>query len=154
MSPLGAWNALGALLGDADLLKAVRDGLNSEPRTGETLAVVAGAAALIGLIAVGARHLNPEGRRKVRRQVDVLSRAGELLGLTVQERADLRRIAERASLSEPGSMLLSPANLAHAAARAALRVRDQELQRSLDAVCLKLFDVPLPHVGSDRAEQP
>lgn len=99
----------------ADLQK-LREGFLARPDTVEQLKFWGWVLAFLMLvwIAVVAARRKP---KRVKR-IDLLTVAVDVLGLSESDRRTLLRIADRARLSEPASMLLSPANLAHAVASA------------------------------------
>jgi hypothetical protein len=144
MKPLEMCAALAGPLGLTELLESIRDALNTGPRSGEVLTVLVGAVLLIAVIALAARYLNPENRSRARQQVDIFTHAADVLRLTRQEREDVVRVAGRAAVSTPASLLLSPANLALGAERALRDAADPRLRERLNQLCVKLFGASLP----------
>ena len=118
--------------------------LTRGPQTTETVVFVVGLVAFVLLIILAARFRGREGNRAPARQVDYLTLAVDVLGLSESDRRDLQRIAQRAGLEQPVSILLSPANLAHAAAPTLTVDNDSGLRERVEHLCLKLFDTPLP----------
>ncbi len=90
-------------------------------------------------------------QREEAAQTDDLSRSLSLLGLDRGECNDIQTIARHAALPQPTAMLLSPANLAHAA-RQALRVHaDPQLWPRIDKLSVKLYGTGLPDAApADR----
>ena len=153
MSGPGAELVRTALLAQQEILDGMRSGLRTGPATDELLMVAAGGLALLTLLLVAHRYYRREeaGRRAAHR--NPLAEAIGVLALTRAEAADLARLASRARLPQPVAMLLSPANLAYAYERGFADADDLELRRRLDALCLKLFDHPLPGAPTDSAAQ-
>jgi hypothetical protein len=77
-----------------------------------------------------------------------------VLGLTERDRRELQRIARQAKLEQPAAMLLSPANLAYAAAPALKTDSHGELRRRIEDLCIRLFDTPLPDADGLPPRQP
>jgi hypothetical protein len=137
------------------VLESIRDTLSAGPERTELTVFLVGLAAFLLLILLAARFWGRERRPAPERRVDYLTLAVDLLGLSEADRRDLQRIARRAGLAHPAAMLLSPANLARAAA--ALRAEnDEELRARIEHLSLRLFDAPLPDIprtsrwGRDR----
>lgn len=126
------------------LLDSIRDALSSGPQNTETVAFVVGVVAFLLLVMLAARFFGRERGVAAEPQVDYLTLAVDVLGLSESDRRDLQRIARQAGLQQPAAMLLSPANLAHAAASAPEIDSDPELRERLDQLCLRLFETPLP----------
>jgi hypothetical protein len=148
MRPLELCTAFAGPLGLTDLLESIRDTLNTGPGSGEVLTVLGGALLLIVVIAAAARYFNSENRSGARQQVDIFRRAADVLRLTKEEREDVVRAAERAAVSTPASLLLSPANLALAAEWAVRGAGDPRLRERLNRLCVKVFSTPLPGAPS------
>lgn len=136
------------LLASDALLESVSKALQSGPQATETLLFVSGAAALMLLILLLARFFSREPSQDAERRVDYLTLAVDLLGLSESDRRDLQRVASRARLKEPAAMLLSPANLAAAAAVAFATDKDKLFRRRIERLCVRLFETPLPEPGS------
>ncbi|MFQ5804987.1 MAG: hypothetical protein ACE5I3_00905 [Phycisphaerae bacterium] len=131
-------------LGGQPPLEAIRNALTAGPQTTETMVLLAGLVAVLLLIVLCARYFDPERRAVAEPQPDYLAGAVEVLGLSERDRRDLQRIARQAGLEQPVAMLLSPANLAHAAGPTLNTENDGELRRRIEHLCARLFDVPLP----------
>jgi hypothetical protein len=126
------------------LLDSIRKALTAGPQTDETVAFLVGVAALVLLVVVSARCFGRPRSTGGKSRVDYLTPAVDVLGLSESDRRDLQRIARRAGLEQPVAMLLSPANLARAAAPTLAAENDDELRRRIEHLCVRLFDTPLP----------
>ena len=135
-------------LGQQEIIDALRGGLKHEVATGQVLMFVLGAILLVILL-VAAKRLFSREDRKPEVRIDYLAEAIAILDLTRSEREDVRRLAARARLPQPVSMLLSPANLAYGLARAFPDGGGASMRERIEALCMKLFGCPLPH---DHAE--
>jgi len=126
-----------------EALRAFRDALTAthDPRT--IVLSLLGLAAFILLLGLVARHYTRE-TVAAPASPDYLTLAVDLLGLSEQTRRDLRLIAQRAKLEQPAAMLLSPANLASAAARAFRPHDNPGLFERLEQLSRRLFGQPLP----------
>jgi hypothetical protein len=138
------------LLAGNVLLESISRALNAGPQAKETLLFVAGAVALVLLILLSARFFGREPREEREPRVDYLTLGVDVLGLSESDRRDLRRIARRAELEYPLAMLLSPANLARAAATTFGAERDEDLRARMEQLCVRLFDSSLPAPGPGR----
>jgi hypothetical protein len=138
-----ATNLLG-LLAKHPLLDSIRDALTSGPRGTETLALVLGLAGLVLVIVIAARLFGSERSRPTDTHVDYLTIAVDVLGLSEEDRRLLQQVARRAGLEQPVAMLLSPQNLAHAAAPTLAVGDDERLRERLDQLSRQLFGTPLP----------
>ncbi|MFO0839658.1 MAG: hypothetical protein U1D55_14170 [Phycisphaerae bacterium] len=76
---------------------------------------------------------------------DLLTTAIDLLGLSEQERRDLRTLASATRPAQPAAMLLSPRNLAGVLA-AVTPTADPELVGRIKQLSKRLFEMPLPEV--------
>jgi hypothetical protein len=131
-------------LGGHPRLEAIRDALNTGPDRSEIVLLVVGLVAFLLLIVLAPRLFGRARRPAAAQRIDYLTPAVDLLGLSESDRRDLQRIARRAGLTHPAAMLLSPANLAQAAAPLLADDTDGELRRRIEQLCLRLFDAPLP----------
>lgn len=123
-----------------EMLNAMRQGLGRpEPRP-ELYPVVLGIVAAAGLLILIPHLLHLRRRRAGQ---DYLARAVRRLGLGRAERRALRRIARRARLAQPVSMLLSPGNLAFAL-HAAVGDDQGRLRRRAEVIARHVFGVGLP----------
>lgn len=75
---------------------------------------------------------------------DLFRSAVQVLQLTDSQAAWLRSVADRAGVTQPTAIFLSPANLAHALEAAALRPAETDKRTEMDELCVSLFDAPLP----------
>jgi hypothetical protein len=128
------------------LLDSVSKALNAGPERVETLVFFSSAAVLVLLLLLLARWSGRRAGGQDGRQPDYLALAVDWLGLDERDRRDLRRIAKRAGVRQPVSMLLSPMNLAHAAAATLEAEKDREFRARIGRLCVRLFDTPLPDV--------
>ncbi len=128
---------------------AVRSTLSSGPHRTELILLIVGALVLIVLIALSARFFSRETRPADKPRVDYLTIAVDLLDLSEADRRLLQRIAAAAGLDQPAAMLLSPANLASAAAALLKRDPGSALRTEIDHLCTRLFDCPLPGSRAD-----
>ncbi len=126
------------------LLRSISDALNTGPGTGEYVALGVGVVGFIVLLLVAARYLNREAPREEEPQIDFLTLAVDLLGLSEEDRRDLQRIARATTMDPAAAMLLSPANLAQAASPLLKAGPDKGFRKRLDALSMRLFDSPLP----------
>lgn len=137
MSPL-------ALLGNVPprtaFLEAINEALSRSPGTLEVTLLIG--AGVVFVVAIGAGAWLVAHRRPRRPRVDYLTLAVDLLGLSEQDRRDLRRLARHAPQYEASAMLLSPQNLARALAGSA--ERDRELHKRVNQLSERLFGTGLP----------
>jgi hypothetical protein len=136
-------NLLG-LPADLPLLRSIRDALSTGPRGTEILALVLGLATLALLIVIAARFFTSERQKSTGTQVDYLTMAVDLLGLSEEDRRLLQQVAQHTGLEQPVAMLLSPQNLAHAAASALSPEDGGRLRKRLEQLSMQLFGTPLP----------
>lgn len=126
-------------------LDAIRQGFireSPDPSATYILALLVVAVAVCGMVGIMAQIV--ERRRRIGDGAEYLRRGCRVLGLTRSDARDLEFIAKRAGLTHPASMLLSPANLASATARAV--PSGHRLRSRMNRVSLQLFDTPLPGV--------
>jgi len=143
MNSLAQGTLLSGPLAVHPLLDSIRDTLTSGPKNAESVAFIVGVVAFVLLVVVAARVFGRERGAAAQHQVDYLTIAVDVLGLSESERRDLQKIARRAGLQQPVAMLLSPANLAQAAAAAEIE-HDPHFRPWLDELCQRLFETPLP----------
>lgn len=141
-------------LANQPLLDSIRKTLTTQPDAGETLQLLTGMVAFLLLILLAARWFGHERRPTGESQVDYLTLAVDVLGLTERDRRELQKIARQAKLEQPAAMLLSPANLAHAAASVLKTDNHGEFRRRIEDLCTRLFDAPLPDPDRLPPEQP
>ena len=140
-----AWEAATAcVLARAPLLESIRETLNAGPQRAETLALGAGLIAFVLLVALAAKYFGREPGTVAEPRIDYLTLAVDVLGFSESDRRDLQRIARQAGLEQPAAMLLSPENLARAAAPTLNVERNTELRDRVDDICRRLFNTPLP----------
>ena len=132
------------LLASNPLLESISETLNTGPQAVESLLFLSGAVALAILVFLAARFFGRAPSDEMDSRVDYLTLAVDVLGLSESDRRDLRKIARRAQLKRPAAMLLSPANLARAAAVTCEIEDGEELHRRIEQLCVRLFDTPLP----------
>jgi len=132
------------LLASNPLLESISEALNTGPQAAESLLFLSGAIALALLVFLAARFFGRVPSDEMESRVDYLTLAVDVLGLSESDRRDLRRIARRAHLKRPAAVLLSPENLARAAAVTCEIENGDELHRRIEQLCVRLFDTPLP----------
>lgn len=137
-------NSTWLLVGQDEILRGMRTGLQAKSDPWAWLYLVCAAVGVILLLALAKRFLQRRTEAPVIPQRDFLAEAMVELDLSAQERQDLERVALRARLEQPAAMLFSPANLAHALKRAFTESMDSALQQRLSGLALKLFGEPLP----------
>lgn len=123
-----------------EMLNAMRQGLGRPDPRPELYPVVLGIIAAAGLLILIPHLLHLRRRRT---GPDYLARAVRRLGLGRAERRALRRIARRARLAQPVSMLLSPGNLAFAL-HVAVGDDEGRLRRRIETISRRVFGVGLP----------
>jgi hypothetical protein len=136
-----------AVLADSSILESAGRALSAGPERTETLLFASAAGILILIILLLARVFAREPGEDGGPRNDYLTDAVDLLGLSESDRRDLQRIAKLADLAQPAAMLLSPMNLARAAAATPEIRNDRELRRRIERLCLSVFDAPLPDPG-------
>jgi hypothetical protein len=113
----------------------------SRPISTSTLGLILlGVSVLVVLLV----RLNERRRRQDSAvQADYLSRAVQLLDLDRAEHHDLLTLARQARPPHATALLLSPANLSHAARLALKAHPDPQLRQRLDRLSVKLFGTGL-----------
>lgn len=150
-----ALSQLSMLLGQIDnqaLIESIRTEMRSGPDPTHLIIVVAGFLALLGVVVLCARFLSRDSASPIEPRIDYFALGIEQLELNREEVHDLRRIVDLANLANPASMLLSPANLAHAVSGVLAVTDDPPLRGRCDRLCRKLFGEPLPDVSSARSD--
>jgi hypothetical protein len=142
--PVSTW----LLVGQDEILRGMRTGLQAKSDPWAWLYLVFAAIGVILLLALAKRFLQRRTEPPVIPQRDFLAEAIAELDLSTQERQDLERVALRARLEQPAAMLFSPANLAHALKRAFTESMDSALEQRLSRLALKLFGEPLPTLSA------
>ena len=131
------------LLAQFPLFDAMRETLANGPDESELRLFVAGFLGFVLLVLVAARWMNGERRRRTPPPPDHLTTIVDVLGLTEQDRHDLRVIAERARLGQPVAMLLTPRNFVEAVQEANRTGEDVELLARVDDLSQRMFGAPL-----------
>lgn len=134
----------GLALAEHPMLESIREAFSTGPDRNEVLALLAGLAALIGVIAIGARFFDDDRKAAEKDSAQYLAKAIELLGMSEGDRRVLLRIADKADLEQPAAMLLTPANLALALDRAIAAGDSPEQTETVRRICVELFGCPLP----------
>ena len=129
---------------NVDLLQSIRTATNSGPDLTHMALLALGFLSLIGLIALSSRFLNRKQHPPPTPPHHCLNLAMDALELDREERQVLTRIAAAADLRASASLLLSPANFAHAVEQTLEKDNDGELRRRAARTCRRLFDVDLP----------
>ncbi len=124
------------------LLDSFRESFAPGPAGNQLILIIGGALALIAFVWLWARYLDRDAR--ARRTPDYLSRAIDLLGLSEEDRRDLRALARLARLPQPAAMLLSPENLSLAMRRGLAEQSDSRLESRLRSLAVRLFGQSLP----------
>ncbi len=133
-----------ARLDPSSRLHALRQGLEHPADRGEMTAWIIGLAAACGLVALGLHLLNQrQNGQRSGEQVDYLARGATQAGLSARELDDLRLITTRARLAHPTTVLLSPENLEQAVRAATEKQADPSLERRMNRLSQKLFNVEL-----------
>jgi len=139
------------LLAGTDVFQSIQRSFATGPRTSDVVTLLVGICVLLLIVLLASRFLNRDDPRPAGRP-DYLTIAVDLLGLSEEVRRDLLYLAER-SESEPAvSMLLTPANLAAAAARAGNPDDDPALFQRLNKLSLDLFGTNLPALCASRSK--
>jgi hypothetical protein len=139
---MGMFAAVAGLLAQIDepeKLEALRRGFHQETSQTHFLGVFVAIAVLCGVYLVVRICRRRPGRDDQLIRIGHLAESAHVLGLVQEELDDLRTVAGKASLSHPAAMLLSPANLAHAARAAQDGKMDPALQERMDRLATKLF---------------
>lgn len=145
-----------------DFLRAMRTALENGADLRGTLILVSLLIVLPLLIMLGYRVVNWRKLKSAAPPSRYLTMAVDVLGLPEDTRRDLLTVSRLADLSQPASLLLSPANFVRALnlALAAGGDKDVELKPRMSALHSSLFGAPLveqqPVVpgGEASAEQP
>lgn len=126
-----------------ELVRAIRDELNSPNELRETLYLLVIVVIFIALMRLLWRFMTRK-ERALEKKTDYLTIAVDLLGLSEQDRRDLRHVALESGLEHPLSMLLSPLNLARATRAALAKHPDPRLETAMQRLSQTLFDATLP----------
>ena len=152
MTPLSQLSMLLGQINNQALLESIRTEMRSGPDPTHLVIVVVGFVALLGVVVLCARFLSRDSASPIEPPLDYFTLGLEQLELNREETHDLRRIVDLANLTNPASMLLSPANLAHALSEVLADTDDPPLRGRCDRLCRKLFGEPLPDVSTARSE--
>lgn len=117
-------------------LHALQQGFEDTPFQSDLHVLMLVALAACAVLLLIARALRRRARGNTQ-PTDYLARAARTLELSPSELRDLRTVATRAGLQEPTSVVLSPANLAHAIA--SMNDEDPHLLDRLTRLSTKLF---------------
>lgn len=134
------------------LIESIRTEMRSGPDPTHLIIVGVGFLALVAVVVLCARFLGRDSTSPIEPQLDYFALGLEQLALNREEERDLRQIVDLANLTNPASMLLSPANLAHAANEALARTDDPQLRGRCDRMCRKLFGEPMPDVPAAHSD--
>lgn len=151
MKPGASWLLAEGLSSNEELVRAIRDELNSPNELRETLYLLAAVAVFAAIMRALWRFMTRRERAQQTKR-DYLTIAVDLLGLNERTRRDLQRVASESGLQHPLVMLLSPLNLARATRAATQRRPDAQLEASMQRLSLALFDTPLPPAGAAPPE--
>lgn len=149
---MSVWSLGAAVLAEVDqrALDTLRQGFRSQPNDSDPTNLLWAAIGLFALVVLLDRITRLlGGERKVKR-TNYLAIAGRRLALQGHEMHLLRLLAKRSRLPHPASMLLSPANLAHAARIAQAGRHDPRISLRLNELCFRLFGTPLPGQPADE----
>lgn len=136
---------LGERVTQDQMLRALRTGFHTEQGTHEAWAYILVGIGLIGLFGIGLQIWRRSRAAAEMIRSDHFRTALNLLGLQVEDRTLLTQIRSKCGLAEPVSMLMSPANFAHALARSGMGSDSRQAGRAAE-LCQRLFDRPLPAV--------
>ena len=134
------------------ILKGLQSGFESKSPSHSLKFVLIGAGIAAGLAVV--LVLLNRLRKAHSPRLDYLAHAAVQAGLSPTELRDVRAIAERAALSYPVAMLLSPANMAQAVRAAGQSKSDPALTKRLQRLALRLFDEAMPVLPEDVPQAP
>jgi hypothetical protein len=124
---------------EMEALKGVRQGFVQQAFETNILGIVATAIGLCLLALVIDRLWRHRQRRNEPKQVDYLTTAGRLLGLSLAEIELLRSVGVRARLAHPPAMLLSPSNLHYALLAAQRAGEDAKLAERVGKLSRQIF---------------
>lgn len=131
------------ILAQARWFEEFSEGFRQQPTGYEAIAFWCGVGVFVLGCAALVFFVGRRRREKPAPQIDFMQRAGELLALTDDERADVLALAQQRRRPYPVALLLSPANLA-AAVHGDGNDIDDDLRRRVSRLSIKLFGSPLP----------
>lgn len=136
------------MLGQQEIIDAVRRRMQTEPAEEQITMLIAGVAVVLVVCAIIAA-LTTRRRRPARptTQFVQLREAARILSLSRDEEEDCQQLASRLKLTHPAAMFLSHANFAHFAERMLDGANNPELVERLDRLSLKLFGRSLPNIS-------
>lgn len=139
-------------------LEKLRAGFLARPSGSEQLYFWGWVLAFVAFVALAVVIARLANRRKVAmtrvKKVDYLTAAVDVLGISETDRRTLLRVAARAHLEQPASMLLSPMNMARALALAGKSGRVPNAEDTFKRLCQRLFGAPLPTFGEAKPPAP
>lgn len=133
-----------------ELVSSVRETLNRGPQASDGWSLIVAPAAIVFIAWLVTRLTRKPPEKPPQPAVDFFTLACNRLGLSPQERRDLKALAESGMISHPARIVLSPANLAQAL-RASAHLKDDEFRSRMEVLSQRLFNEPLPAV---RGEPP
>ena len=151
-----AVSQLRVLLGQIDnqaLIESIRTEFRSGPDPTHLIIVGGGFLALVAVVVLCARFLSRDSAAPIEPRLDYFALGLEQLALSRDEERDLRQIVDLADLTNPASMLLSPANLAFAVDNALADTDDPPLRSRCDQLCRKLFDEAMPDAPAAHPDE-
>jgi hypothetical protein len=131
------------LLAANPFLESVHRSLNEDVDSTELAVFGISILCFLLVLLVAARLFNQEKTAGREPEVDYLTVLVDLLGLSEEDRRDLRRVAAGAGLAQPAAILLTPANFAHAIGHPGLGRPDPAFVRRMDDLSRRLFGTPL-----------
>lgn len=151
--------AFGILLADLsrqEMVNAMRQGFHAEDGTRQVWLVLGGGAVICILLVALWFIIRAAQRRDVKRakaadRIDYFARATAVTLLSKAETADLRAVAQRATLPYPATLLLSPANLAYGVHHASAIRPDAALADRMSQFCWRFFGCTLPEPDAGDA---
>ena len=152
MTALSRFSALLGQIDNQTLIESIRTQFNSGPDSAHLIVVGVGFLALVAVVVLCARFLSRDSEIPIEPRLDYFALGLEQLALSREEERDLRQIVDLANLTNPASMLLSPANLAHAVHGALAEADDPPLRSRSDRLCRKLYGEPLPDLSATHSD--
>lgn len=139
--------ARGALLANNPFFESLSKAVTDSPSGDEVVYFWSGVGIFVLVVVLIARSVYRRETPAPKPKVDYLTVASDLLGLSEAERRELQKIAKRAKLDEPASMLLSPQNLARAAGGALTGSAAIEARARVEGLAQRLFSEALPEAA-------
>lgn len=128
-----------AFASDNPFLDSVRRSLNSGVDNTELAVFALSVLCFLLVLMVAARIFNQEKPVTREPEVDYLTVLVDLLGLSEEDRRDLRRMSVVTGLAQPAAILLTPANFAHAVRHPRLGRSDPAFLRRMDDLSQRLY---------------